>query len=301
MMLNKLQTKQRKKVNNMKFPTMKSMNATVIRTRVAVKEQAPLIMTVAGMAGLGYTAYRAYKARDRVRVITEELEHRRAMGEEIKPLEVVTRVSGAVATPVIVGTLSLASIFGSYHILNNRLQVVSTALATVSAEHRAYQQYVKKQYPELLPVANEQEEVFASANEVNKKKPVMVSVNKNLDVNVLQGVLFSKSAQYVSDDADYGRVWLLQQSEIISDTIQRLGSISLNDVWDILEINSSEVDRSLGCKFGFTDGSYFDLDLTLFSEKDADGYPRPNYIITWPTAKPIMDVNRKAYLTKYVL
>lgn len=301
MMLNKLQTKQRKKVNNMKFPTMKSMNATVIRTRVAVKEQAPLIMTVAGMAGLGYTAYRAYKARDRVRVITEELEYRRAMGEEIKPLEVVTRVSGAVATPVIVGTLSLASIFGSYHILNNRLQVVSTALATVSAEHRAYQQYVKKQYPELLPVANEQEEVFASANEVNKKKPVMVSVNKNLDVNVLQGVLFSKSAQYVSDDADYGRVWLLQQSEIISDTIQRLGSISLNDVWDILEINSSEVDRSLGCKFGFTDGSYFDLDLTLFSEKDADGYPRPNYIITWPTAKPIMDVNRKAYLTKYVL
>ena len=285
----------------MKFPTMKSMNATVIRTRVAVKEQAPLIMTVAGMAGLGYTAYRAYKARDRVRVITEELEYRRAMGEEIKPLEVVTRVSGAVATPVIVGTLSLASIFGSYHVLNNRLQVVSTALATVSAEHRAYQQYVKKQYPELLPVANEQEEVFASADEVNKKKPVMVTVNKNLDVNVLKGVLFSKSAQYVSDDADYGRVWLLQQSEIISDTIQRLGSISLNDVWDILEINSSEVDRSLGCKFGFTDGSYFDLDLTLFSEKDADGYPRPNYIITWPTAKPIMDVNRKAYLTKYVL
>lgn len=301
MKLNKPLTKQRKKVNNMKFPTMKSMNATVIRTRVAVKEQAPLIMTVAGMAGLGYTAYRAYKARDRVRVITEELEYRRAMGEEIKPLEVVTRVSGAVATPVIVGTLSLASIFGSYHVLNNRLQVVSTALATVSAEHRAYQQYVKKQYPELLPVANEQEEVFASADEVNKKKPVMVTVNKNLDVNVLKGVLFSKSAQYVSDDADYGRVWLLQQSEIISDTIQRLGSISLNDVWDILEINSSEVDRSLGCKFGFTDGSYFDLDLTLFSEKDADGYPRPNYIITWPTAKPIMDVNRKAYLTKYVL
>lgn len=285
----------------MKFPTMKSMNATVIRTRVAVKEQAPLIMTVGGMVGLGYTAYRAYKARDRVRVITEELEYRRAMGEEIKPLEVVSRVSGAVATPVIVGTLSLASIFGSYHILNNRLQVVSTALATVSAEHRAYKQYVKKQYPELLPVANEQEEVFASANEVNKKKPVMVTVNKNLDVNVLQGVLFSDSAQYVSDDADYGRVWLLQQSEIISDTIQRLGSISLNDVWDILEIPDSKVDRELGCKFGFTDGSYFDLDLTLFSEKDADGYPRPNYIIEWPTVQRITSVNRKAYLTKYVL
>lgn len=128
-------------------------------TKVIVKN-APLGLTVAGVLGLGATAYLSFKSAKRFEEITNDLENTRGIKEDreyietkirdhgidsltddensywedVKDVEVnravvIRNVAGAFAAPVLTGTLSICAITLSYMAMNNRVKGLTSALA----------------------------------------------------------------------------------------------------------------------------------------------------------------------------
>ena len=130
-------------------------------TKVIAKN-APLGLTVAGVLGLGATAYLSFKSAKRFEEITDDLENKRAIKEDKEAMEikihdegidslsdqdksyweevkdqevevnravVIRNVAGAVAAPVLTGTLSICAITLNYMLMNNRVKGLVSVLA----------------------------------------------------------------------------------------------------------------------------------------------------------------------------
>ena len=104
--------------------------------KFATKKNAPLLLTIGGIGGLGLTAFASYKAAKQVVEITEDIEAIRANGGEVDRRHQLVRVGKAILPPVLIGSLSVAAIFGSYHVLNKRNGILATALSVVTAENK---------------------------------------------------------------------------------------------------------------------------------------------------------------------
>ena len=95
----------------MKFnlPSLETLNNNIEIAQYKVKKNSPLILVTLGIAGLGLTAWEAYKARDKVREIVEDIEETRENGEAVDVKDTTIRVLSAVAKPVLYGTLSVST------------------------------------------------------------------------------------------------------------------------------------------------------------------------------------------------
>lgn len=276
-----------------------------------VGKHSPLILTVGGVLGLGATAVLSYKAAKKVEVIVEDIETNRQQeeiinayneipdGAEISMLqteeyervnevysplnkqEVVRNIAGAVALPVATGIASIACISLSYYILNNRNNMLATALGTAMAEYRFYRNRVKETYGE------EVEQRMGMPVELEKRK-VKGDDGKKVDVDTplyrrsLTGEWFNQSSEYAIDDPSYNEMFLKSCEEKLTQRIFRKGVLRMNEVNDMLGFPRTQFGETLGWSAGD-----FALDTQITRVTDSDGWVHPEIYVKWTEPRSI--------------
>lgn len=251
---------------------------TLHETGRAVAKHSPIILTVAGVVGLGATAVTTYKASKKVEEIVEDVECKRMNKEqyeeleeraqndlpmtsaeaalvddlrgrnlEVNRFEVARDLAGALALPISLGVGSILCIGLSYHIQNNRIVNLAAALATAQAEKVYYSNKFKKQYGE------EEHERFYTPTEVenitvqdDKGKDHDVETNVKSNAGELHGCWFDKSEEYTSDDHEYNMQFIRSKADVLDFRLFRKGFILMNEVRDELGLPRTRLGALVG-------------------------------------------------------
>jgi hypothetical protein len=121
---------------------------TVAKAGLSLKKHSPAIFTGVGVIGLGVTAFLAYKSRDKVEVVVEEIERKRDLELEVSKLEVAKDLTEALYQPVVAGALSVTCIILAQKIQSNRIKVLVGTLAVEQARNIYFEKKYKKQHGE---------------------------------------------------------------------------------------------------------------------------------------------------------
>lgn len=150
------------------------MNKMLVRSKVLLKKNASTILTCIGGAGVIATAVMSVKATPKALQIIEEAKEEK--GEELTKLEKVA-VAGPVYIPaILVGTGTIACIFGA-NVLNKRKQAALTsAYALLDTSFKNYKSKVKEMYGE----EGEQEVRSELAKDEYQETDISVEDNKQL-------------------------------------------------------------------------------------------------------------------------
>lgn len=284
-----------------------------------VAKNSPLILTAAGVIGLGTTAVLAYKSAKKIEVITEKVEEAREQEDQLEKLtileemdqldaegqyelddlrqtfepvsrpEVVKDIAGAVALPVVVGLLSVTSIALSYHVLTNRNNMLATALGAAVAEHRYYKSRVKEivseeEYNRLEVPVERTTMTTTTKSGKEKTEDVDAQVNRRSMI----GEWFDNSSEYTVDDHSYNLLFIEAAKNKLENKMFRKGYIRLNEVFDELGFARTRLGESMG----WNQSDVFDIDtqitnVKVVDEQSGEEFVRPEIYITWPTPKPI--------------
>jgi len=265
-----------------KFDTTK-LTRSLGALKHGAQKNSPLILTILGVIGLGATAYLTYKSHDKLKAITDDLEGRRVTeeritelqnGEDLEPeeqqeletlqkdfkpikrTEVVRDVAGAVAAPVLTGSLSVCAIALSYYIMNNRVLNLAASLATATAQNAYYdkkfkEEFGEKKYDEFKAQTEETEMTTTDKNGKDKTKKVKVQTR---DLN-LDGQWFDSSTEYASDDNAYNDQFIASKTQILQDKLFRDGFLLLNQARDELGFDRTRD----GALIGWSAADDFDI------------------------------------------
>lgn len=279
-----------------------------------VAKNSPLLLSIGGVVGLGVTAYLAYKSAGKVAKITDDLEQRRetedtiiAMQNEpnldqagqetlndlqenftpIKRTEVVRNIAGAVAAPVLVGSLSICSIALSYYILNNRVLNLAASLATATAQNAYFEKKFKKDYgdEEFNKFARpEHSEDITTVDEKGKDKVQHVKVQDR--DQWLTGQWFDQSSEYASDDHAYNLQFIESQESLLQAKLFRDGFLMLNQVRDALGFDRTRD----GALVGWTSADIFNLSKRVTQAvTPTTGELKPQIYVGWSKPRYIYD------------
>lgn len=249
-------------------------------------KHAPLMLTAAGIVGLGVTAYLAYKAKDRVNEIVEDLEERRENDEDINRFEVVRGLTGALALPVVTGIVSVGAIAASYVIMNRRVSSLAGALAVSTAENEYFRrkyiaEHSEEEYNRFMNTEEKvHQEIDEETGEVKSEETEVVRV----DTERLRGRWFSSSTEYASDDHGYNLATLQAAKDKLDLIMFRRGYLTLNEVLDTLGFDR---ERS-GFALGWTTTTGFNLDWTT-TEFDLQHELVPQLYVSWSKPSYIYD------------
>jgi len=251
----------------------------------ATGKHAPLMLTAAGIVGLGATAFLAYRAKDRVNDIIEDMEYRRENDEEVSRMEVVRGLTGALALPVVTGLVSVGAIGASYVIMNRRVSSLASALAVSTAENEYFRRkyiarHSEEEYNEFMNT--ESQEVTTRNEETGKDGTETKEVR--VDRERLRGRWFSGSQYYTSDDHGYNLAFLQAAKDKLDLKLFRKGHLTLNEVLDELGF---EREKS-GFALGWSVVDSFDLRWST-SEFKSDHELIPQLYISWTKPRYVYD------------
>lgn len=287
-----------------------------------VAKNSPLLLTVAGVIGLGATAFLSYKAAGRVSEITDDIEDRRNGQDTLDRLEEqvhndgidslddnakaklnemrkadlevdrkkeLVRLAGAVALPVATGVASICAIALSYYIMNNRLLNVAASLATATAENAYYRNKYRETY------GDEEAEKFytpthGEAHEVEGKngKTKEEQADVSDQVKSLTGDWFEHSTEYASDDMAWNIRFINGAEEMMQNKLFRKGYLTLNELRDALGLDRDKDGAQVGWTEGNTNFKISRETVTCLNPKT--GQLVPQIYVKWPTPKFIWDV-----------
>lgn len=248
--------------------------------KFATKKHSPLLLTLGGIGGLGLTAFTSYKAAKQVVEITEDIEAIRANGGEVDRRHQLLRVGKAILPPVLIGSVSVAAIFGSYHVLNKRNGVLATALSVVTAENKRLTGVLKSK--NLLELAAPG---VVTDEEYTDEDGQPVTVVDRVDIPQLDSVWFDESKEYASDNHDYNLQFIRAAERKINERQAVEGTITLNEVLYELGIAPKKV----GTMFGWADSELITIESTTLQQRDESGNLRPSILITWPMPHYVYD------------
>jgi hypothetical protein len=201
----------------------------------ALKKHSPAIFTGIGVVGLGATAYLAYKSRDKVEAVVEDIEAKRTLGEPVNKMEVARDLTEALYQPVVVGAASVACILMAQKIQNNRIKVLVGTLAVEQARNIYFEKKYRKQHGDeaydkfIVPTEDvEHIELDKKGKEVLTVQQVKAEVDKSI------GQWFSESSEYASDDQDYNITFIESVNQHMQTIMFQRGHVVLNEVLDKL-------------------------------------------------------------------
>lgn len=297
------------------------LSRTLGKLTLGLKKNSPLILTIAGVVGLGATAYTAYKARDRVKEIVEDIEEQRDIEQgyndrytelknvpldrltddermelqemqanpvaELDRVKVARDLVGAVALPISLGVASVCAITLSYHIMNTRVGNLAAAVATLSAERAYYEKKFEREYG-----VEKKRDFYRPAEEGNvetvdekgKKKVVTGQVRKQMPDSI-HGKWFDESDEFVSDDHEYNKAFIEQKTQRLQDFIFARGYLTLNQMLDTLGFDKVRY----GSDMGWTTADNFNIYTDTINELTPEGDFVPTIYIKWSTPKFIYD------------
>lgn len=253
----------------------------------ATTKNSPLILTGAGIVGLGLTGYLAFKSAKKVSDITDQVEETRDNGEELDKVKVGIDLGKAVALPIFVGLASVTAIGASYYIMNNRVASLAAALSTATAEHEYYRRKYREQYgeeelKEFEAPTHEEDTMVKDKNGKEKKQKTKVKEVSDS----LYGEWFDHSSEYVSDDFSYNQEFIRSVSTRLQDKLFRRGFLLMNEVRDELGFERNRA----GALVGYTTTDNFDIDQTIIQILDKEtGELKPEIYVVFPKSHYIYD------------
>ena len=263
-----------------KASTISSLTKLVGKVGHSLSKNSPIIFTVLGVAGIGATSVLAYKSKGKVEEIVDKIENDAALQAEKALIEaemndttvrlndaeylekenqlailnetkpytrmlIVRDVAGAVAAPVIVGALSIASIILSYQIQNNRIGSLAAALATSTTENMVFKKKYKEKHgeEEYVQFSNTVQEEITTI-EKGKEKKKQVSVKDERDS--LTEYWYEDSEYFVKDDSDYNDAFIQERLTHLESMLYHRGAITLNQALDALGLQTKKAGAIVG-------------------------------------------------------
>nr|DAR66465.1 MAG TPA: hypothetical protein [Caudoviricetes sp.] len=253
------------------------------------KKKEPLIMVATGLIGFCITAALAYKAKDKVNAIVEDIEALRANDIPVPVGETIVRTTKALSPAIIAGTLSTAAILRSYHVLTGRNALLASALASATQANHRLRKQIREQYPDdpNAQFIGQREEVLAGPEEEGKKNPKTVSVISPDEIQWMEYTYFNKSSEFYKEDLNYNQMFIASVDNALNQKLMRQGFLTLTTVYDALKIPLTKPQRRAGSELGWTDSNPFSLDTHVVMVKDENGYAYPVPVIEFD---PVRDI-----------
>src|SRR5699024_6991361 len=217
------------------------------KTGRTISKYSPEIFTGLGVVGYGATAYLAYKSKDDVELVVENIEEKRANDEPVDKVEVAKDLAVALYIPISVGVLSGVSILMAHRIQRKRILALTGALAAQQAQNLYFENKYRKvhgdeKYEEFM-VPTEQVE-YEEEDKNGKKKKKVEEVKKEIDKSI--GQWYSDSTEYVSDDHTYNMAYIESVSETLQTRLFQRGTLLLNEVREELGLERIRAGALLG-------------------------------------------------------
>lgn len=274
--------------NIIKYATdLSNITRDLNKAQHTLRKYGPLIGTVGGCVGLVVTAKLAYDAKGKVTNITEKYEQKLADGEVIKKTDMFLEYGVALAPAIITGTLSLASIAGSYHVLTNRLHIVNMALTAARKENASLKEQLLRENPDAVTAPVEEYKLEKDPNDKDKLIATEV-VRRRGDLST--GCWFDASNEYMSDAPDYNLAWIANAAEQLSSRQTRGEYIKVTDIYSALDIPLTSDEKMSLYGFVFSPNDFLTLDTVVVHTSDEFGNSNPIPYVEWPTPRYDLDL-----------
>ena len=214
------------------------MNKIVQKAQVFVKRNSSTILTALGGAGLVVTTVMAVKATPKAMELIKQAEEEK--GDKLTRLEVVQTAGKVYIPTIIVGTSTLACIFGA-NALNKRKQAaLMSAYALLDSSYKEYKNKVDDLYGEEAG-----QEVQASIARDKYDDSVEIEDNKELFYDAFSGRYFN-STSYDVLRAEYN----------LNRKLSVETGAYLNDFYMLLDIPPTDAGTELGWSYGILESRY---------------------------------------------
>lgn len=214
-----------------------------------IAKHSPAILVTTGVVGLGVTAVLAYKSRNKVEAVVENIEAAREAGLEVNKVQVVRDMTEALYLPITVGAASVAAILWSYKIQNNRIaMLVSTVAAqrirSIQLEEKYKEMHGEESYSKFVsPTAKEEYDTGKTDKEGN---PKMAIKDVKADVDKTIGEWYSESTEYAVDDHTYNIAYIDSIEQKLQTILFARGHLLLNEVREALGFERTRNGALLG-------------------------------------------------------
>lgn len=267
--------------------TKQTFKQTIAQAGRTISKYSPEIYTTVGIVGLGATAYLAYKSKNKVEAVVEEIEDARTMGEELNHVQVGKDLVNALYLPISVGALSVGSILMAHKIQRKRILTLTGALAAQQAQNLYFENKYRKQHGDeayeqfIVPTEQIKKE---TEDDKGKKKQTIEEVKKEVDSTV--GEWYSESTEYASDDHTYNVAFIDSVNETLQTRLFQRGTLLLNEVREELGFERIRA----GALLGWTSMDNFDIRKVVTTLGDESiGELKQQIYVTWSTPKYIYD------------
>ena len=259
-----------------------------------IRRNRPLIETTLGLVTIGVSVKLAFDAKGKVDAITTDVEERIANGEEVKTSETVLRVGLAMAPSIVTFMCGTGLILDSTRVLTNRVNTLASALTVAHKENDRIKNYLKEKHPEVdtRPVEVTKKEVIDE--EGNKTEVESV---ERLRPDLLRGFWFDASDYYERDNVVGMQALTVQTERTLYNKLMGKGYIELIDIYNLFQVQLTDMEKREIYGFGFTDTDFFDLefntndnsffDVDNVTVTDEDGRVQIPYV-EWPTPRYIL-------------
>lgn len=254
--------------------------------KLTVAKHSPAILTTVGIVGLGATAYLAYKSRNKVEAVIEQVEADAEAGIEIDKVEVGKGMIEALWLPISVGVASTACVLLAQKIQMGRIKTLAGALAVQQAQNIYFENKYKEEHGEEAYqkfVTPTKKEVIETKDAKGKTKKTTVDVRQELDKTV--GQWYDESQEYAADDHSYNMSYIESVEERLQGILFQRGSLMLNEVREALGF---ERIRN-GALLGWTSADNFEISKTVTNVTDEDGEIKTQIWVYWAKPRYIYD------------
>lgn len=197
-----------------------------------VKKNSSTILTCAGAVGVVGTAVMAVKATPKALKLIEEAE--REKGDELSKWETIQVAAPVYIPSVLIGVGTLTCIFGA-HMVNQRTQAALTsAYALLDQTHKEYKKKIKEMY----------------GDEADKKVREELAKD-NYDTKTIDEEEYEDGKTLFYDEFSKRYYRVLKETQLraeyeINKMLSESGGASLNDYYDLLEIDRQDYGEFMG-------------------------------------------------------
>lgn len=244
-----------------KADILNKASRTFYKTGFKLKKHSPTILAVAGTVGVVTSGVMACKATTKLSTIIDEhhdnvdeihdyieengFSDKYTEKDSNKDLTIVYAQTGVklvklYAPSVILGTVSLAAILGSNHILRKRNIALTAAYTTAAKTFRTYRDRVVDRFGEGLDEelrygikTKEIEETVTDEKGKEKKVKKTVDVVNIEDIDGYSRLFYEGNPGW-DNDPRFTRMYLLSQLKYANTLLKKRGYLTLNEVYKML-------------------------------------------------------------------
>lgn len=264
-----------------------TIKQTFAKVSGKLAKHSPTIFTGIGIVGLGATAYLAYKSRDKVEAVVEDIEMKNDLEIPVSKAEVVKDIAEAVYQPVVVGVVSVTCILLAHRIQHKRILTLAGALAVEQSRNIYFEKKYRKQhgdeeYSKFITPTEEAEHVEEDKN--GKKKFSTKDVKKQVDLSI--GQWYNESSEYTRDDHYYNISMIDSVNDRLQTILFQRGTLTLNEVREALGF---ERIRS-GALLGWTTADSFEIEKHINMLGDESiGESKEQIWVTWTRPRYVFE------------